>query len=96
MNEVNKDTMQILCNRRKQKNRADFICNFATEIIQLDYCIGHSYFVLGDGETCTDELLRDIVNYDILPMLQEYWFDDAKKYQEWADKLHKAVSDGIE
>lgn len=60
------------------------------------FCIGHSYFVLGDGETCTDELLRDIVNYDILPMLQEYWFDDAKKYQEWADKLHKAVNDGIE
>lgn len=60
------------------------------------FCIGHSYFVLGDGETCSDELLRDIVNYDILPMLQEYWFDDAKKYQEWADKLHKAVNDGIE
>ncbi len=60
------------------------------------FCIGHSYFVLGDNEPCSDELLRDIVNYDILPMLQEYWFDDAKKYQEWADKLHKAVSDGIE
>lgn len=60
------------------------------------FCIGHSYFVLGDNEPCSDELLCDIVNYDILPMLQEYWFDDAKKYQEWADKLHKAVNDGIE
>lgn len=60
------------------------------------FCIGHSYFVLGDNEPCSDELLRDIVNYDILPMLQECWFDDAKKYQEWADKLHKAVNDGIE
>ena len=60
------------------------------------FCIGHSYFVLGDDEPCSDELLRDIVSYDILPMLQEYWFDDAKKYQEWADKLHKAVNDGIE
>ena len=37
MDEVNKDMWRTLCNRRKQKNRADFICNFTTEIIQLDY-----------------------------------------------------------
>ena len=37
MDEVNKDTVQTLCNRQKRKGRADFICNFATEIIQLDY-----------------------------------------------------------
>ena len=37
MDEVNKDMRRTLCNRRKQKNRADFICNFATEIKQLDY-----------------------------------------------------------
>ena len=50
------------------------------------FCIGHSYFC---GQTaCTDEWLRAVVDYDILPMLSEYWFDDPAQVEEWADKLH--------
>ncbi|HHT14303.1 MAG TPA: AAA domain-containing protein [Clostridiales bacterium] len=49
------------------------------------FCIGHSYFC---GETvCSDEWLRSIVEYDILPTLGEYWFDDANKLQRWANIL---------
>lgn len=43
------------------------------------FCIGHSYFC--GLEKCDD--LYCIVKYDILPMLQEYWFDDEKKLQHW-------------
>lgn len=50
------------------------------------FCIGHSYFC---GQTaCTDEWLRSIVDYDILPMLSEYWFDDSAKLQRWENILH--------
>ena len=50
------------------------------------FCIGHSYFC---GQTaCTDAWLRAVVDYDILPMLREYWFDDPARVEEWADKLH--------
>lgn len=50
------------------------------------FCIGHSYFCGCD--VCTDEWLLSIVDYDILPMLSEYWFDDTAKIQRWETILH--------
>ena len=47
--------------------------------------IGHSYFCGRD--VCTEEWLHSIVDYDILPMLSEYWFDDANKLQRWENIL---------
>ena len=52
------------------------------------FCIGHSYFCGRKKENCTDECLQSIVDYDILPMLQEYWFDDDSKVQRWNNILH--------
>ncbi len=50
------------------------------------FCIGHSYFC---GQTeCTDEWLRTVVDYDILPMLGEYWFDDPDRLRRWENILH--------
>lgn len=51
------------------------------------FCIGHSYFCGADKYKCTDEWMQDIVDYDILPMLGEYWFDDDEKVQHWTDIL---------
>ena len=49
------------------------------------FCIGHSYFC---GQTeCTEEWMHAIVDYDILPMLSEYWFDDLNKLQRWENIL---------
>lgn len=52
------------------------------------FCIGHSYFCGRTKENCTDEWMQSVVDYDILPMLSEYWFDDESKVQRWANKLH--------
>lgn len=52
------------------------------------FCIGHSYFCGRTKETCTDEWMQSVVDYDILPMLQEYWFDDESKVQSWDNILH--------
>ena len=30
-----------------------------------------------------EEWLREVVDYDILPMLTEYWFDDEAKLHRW-------------
>jgi 5-methylcytosine-specific restriction protein B len=49
------------------------------------FCIGHSYFC--NVEECTEEWMKDVVDFDILPMLNEYWFDDAKKVQRWENIL---------
>ena len=49
------------------------------------FCIGHSYFCSHD--ICSDEWLKSVVEYDIIPMLSEYWFDDASKLQKWENIL---------
>ena len=49
---------------------------------------GYDTILLGTGIWgYTDEWLHAIVNYDILPMLSEYWFDDAGKLQRWENIL---------
>ncbi len=49
------------------------------------FCIGHSYFC--NQKECTEEWMRSIVEYEILPMLREYWFDDEKTLNDWENKL---------
>ena len=50
------------------------------------FCIGHSYFC--NTEECSLEWMKDIVEFDIFPMLSEYWFDDESKLNEWKDILY--------
>ena len=53
--------------------------------------IGHSY--LCTGEIVTDEWLKEVVNYDILPMLQEYWFDNKSEVDRWVNRLNSIFHD---
>ena len=55
------------------------------------FCIGHSYFCNMKPETCTDAALDSIVEYELIPMLKEYWFDESKKVQDWERRLRKAL-----
>lgn len=57
------------------------------------FCIGHSYFCGRIRENCTDEWMRSVVDYDVLPMLSEYWFDDDSKIQRWDNILHGVFHD---
>jgi 5-methylcytosine-specific restriction protein B len=50
------------------------------------FCIGHSYFC--GAKKCTEEWMKAIVEYEILPMLSEYWFDDNTKLQRWENILN--------
>lgn len=45
------------------------------------FCIGHSYFC--EQQEVTDDWLQGVVDFDILPMLEEYWFDDPEKVERW-------------
>lgn len=51
------------------------------------FCIGHSYFCFRKKEEVNDNRLRRIVEYEIIPMLQEYWFDHKGKYEIEAKNL---------
>ena len=55
------------------------------------FSIGHSYF---SGQTvCTEEWLSEVIEYDILPMLREYWFDEADKVRKWESRLRGVLHD---
>lgn len=67
------------------KELNDAICK--DESLGNGFCIGHSYFCNRTAETCTNSWLKEVINYDILPTLQEYWFDDEDSYKTWKNKL---------
>lgn len=53
--------------------------------------IGHSYLCNLDTERMDEGKLSAIVEYEIVPMLKEYWFDDASKVQHWSQELRRSV-----
>lgn len=55
------------------------------------FCIGHSYFC-GHKPNENDSWINEVVDYDIIPMLNEYWFDDADKVSKWSDILKGACN----
>ncbi len=56
------------------------------------FCLGHSYFCGLTKETATAERLRAIVEFDLLPMLREYWFDEEAKVAGWEKELRATLS----
>lgn len=55
------------------------------------FCIGHSYFCSIEPEELTDQKLSMLVEYEIIPLLKEYWFDEPSKANEWSNKLRSAI-----
>lgn len=55
------------------------------------FCIGHSYFCNLKKEDSINERLNEIVEYEIIPMLKEYWFDDPETAGEWEKSLRAIV-----
>ena len=63
----------------------------ADESLGDGFCIGHSYFCNMDADSCTDAALASIVDYELIPMLKEYWFDEPGKVREWSDRLRRSL-----
>lgn len=55
--------------------------------------IGHSYFCGREELGCTDEWMRSVVEFDILPMLGEYWFDEPARLGRWEKNLRGVFDD---
>ena len=80
-NGLNSETLDELIAKVKELNRKIA----SDKSLGRGFCIGHSYFCGRD--VCTDEWLHSVVDYDILPMLSEYWFDDENEFQRWKNIL---------
>ena len=55
--------------------------------------IGHSYFCGREEKGMDEEWMRSVVEFDILPMLSEYWFDEPVKLQRWEKNLRGVFDD---
>jgi hypothetical protein len=52
--------------------------------------IGHSYFCT--GEVVDDAWLSDLVEYELVPLIREFWFDEPSKVEQWILKLRGAIN----
>ena len=55
------------------------------------FMIGHSYFCGFLGRTVDHASLSAIVEYELIPMLGEYWFDDQEKARVWSEALRRSI-----
>ncbi len=67
----------------------EFISN--DETLGDGFRIGHSYLCI--KEDVSDELLHAVIEYEILPLLNEYWFDERAKVEQWTQKLYGVIND---
>lgn len=55
------------------------------------FCIGHSYFCNLLPDAIDDQVLSGIVEYELIPLLKEYWFDEPIKVKDWSINLRSAI-----
>ena len=85
--------MELVHNNRKHHSAIAANTHITNKVIANDdslgsgFCIGHSYLC----NLNSDSDLESIVEYDIIPMLREYWFDNDDKFNQEAQKLRNAL-----
>ncbi|SEG30033.1 5-methylcytosine-specific restriction enzyme B [Eubacterium ruminantium] len=53
------------------------------------FCIGHSYFC--ELKEASYQTLSGIIEFEIAPLLKEYWFDEPEKAKTWIEDLRSAI-----
>ena len=63
------------------------------ETLGEGFCIGHSYFCDLDKSEMYEweDSLSRIVEFELIPLLNEYWFDDVDIVNEWSNNLRSAI-----
>ena len=62
----------------------------ADESLGEGFCIGHSYFC--NLKEATDQVLSGIIEFELIPLLREYWFDEPVKAKDWSNHLRSAIN----
>ena len=61
------------------------------DLLGTGFELGHSYFC--GQKSVNDTWLRQVINYEILPTLQEYWFDNRSEVEKWEGELNSIFND---
>lgn len=59
------------------------------ESLGRGFRIGHSYFCT--KEAITDAWLKSVVEYELIPLLEEYWFDSPETVEKWQYSLRACI-----
>lgn len=57
------------------------------------FSIGHSYFTNFNQNEFSIEDLYSIIEFEIIPLLEEYWFDEIHLVDKWTKVLRESLSD---
>ena len=87
---------QLTINNSKLNNLITCIKNLNYAIVSDEtlgegFCIGHSYLCNLKSESVDDQVISNIVEYELVPLLKEYWFDEPNLVTEWSEKLRSAI-----
>lgn len=80
-NQLNESQVNKICYKFSRLNSA------IREDLGKGFEIGHSYFVDSLNNEEFDDKYESIINYEIYPLIEEYWFDDENKINEYKEML---------
>lgn len=89
-NETFKSYVNELNNPEALNRIIDEIRSLNNQIVEelgTGFQIGHSYFVGDAYKVDTANRVEEVIEYEIIPQLFEYWFDDEQKANDWAKRL---------
>lgn len=89
-NETFKSYVNELNNPEALSRMVDEIKSLNNQIVEelgTGFQIGHSYFVGDAYKVDTANRVEEVIEYEIIPQLFEYWFDDEQKANDWAERL---------
>ena len=77
-------------------NLVDHVIDLNTAIAEdpalgRGFAIGHSFLSKPQGCNTDDAWLRSVVVDELIPLLDEYWFDEPGKAEEWGARLRTVV-----
>ena len=62
------------------------------ESLGKGFVIGHSYFTNLRKDNIEYQL-SNIIEFEIIPLLEEYWFDEEEKVEDWSNRLRSVLND---
>ena len=70
------------------KELNNYIANETQSNLGKGFCVGHSYFCSGPLEEQSEkDWYQCILRFEIDELLQEYWWDEPQKAQDWKNRL---------
>lgn len=65
----------------------------ADDSLGRGFRIGHSYFCNREELGVSRSWMQSVVEFDLIPTLEEYWFDNTAMLQKWTNRLRGVFDD---